>query len=201
MTAPARARKSTTRRVLNVGSAGMRDVPPIFDNWEQVTLDIDPRTKADVIADARELRRLPASTYDAVYCSHCLEHFYVHEVPSVLAGFAHLLKPTGFTYLAVPDIGALLAAVTDRDLNDVWYVSQGGPITFHDVLYGWSKQIAQGNLYYAHHTGFTEQSLSKALSAHFKSVLTATDGAGNLHAFAFKTKPTTRQLKELQLCR
>lgn len=193
--------RTEQKLVLNVGSAGSRDLPPVFANWQQTTLDIDPRTGADIIADALELRRLPPSTYNAVYCSHCLEHFPRHEVRAVLAGFHHVLKPAGFTYLRVPDIAALVTELATRDIDDVWYISQGGPITFHDVLYGWGRQLAAGNKYYAHKSGFTELALTRELSkAGFPVAMIARD-LGELHAYGFKVKPTARQLRSLQLCR
>ncbi len=74
-----------------------------------------------------------------------------------------------------------------------------GPISFHDVIYGWGKMVANGNLHYCHKTGFTEQSLTKALhEAKFKPVMTASDGM-NLHAYAFKEKPAKVLLQRLGL--
>lgn len=60
----------------------------------------------DVVCDARQLSQLPRATYDAVYCSHNLEHYYRHDVPKVLAGFSHVLKVGGFVHIIVPDMGA-----------------------------------------------------------------------------------------------
>jgi predicted SAM-dependent methyltransferase len=42
-----------------------------------------------------------------VYCSHNLEHYYHHEVPRVLAGSLHVLKPHGFAEIRVPDVEAV----------------------------------------------------------------------------------------------
>jgi ubiquinone/menaquinone biosynthesis C-methylase UbiE len=141
--------------------------------------------------------KLPSGKYDAVYCSHTLEHFYRHEVPAVFKGFQHVLKPTGFAHVAVPDIEALFKSVRGKDIDDVWYVASGGPITFHDVLYGWDKQMAGGNGYYAHKCGFTEKTLSETLMKNgFPYAFTATDKF-NLFAFAFKKKPSTTLLHSL----
>ena len=132
-------------------------------------------------------------------CSHNLEHFHAHEVPAVLDGFKHVLKPTGYAHISVPDLQALMECVVkgNRDIEDTWYVSPSGPIAFRDVLYGWGKQIEQGNVYYCHKTGFSEKSLTKALKqARFAKVYTASDGC-SLHAFAFKSKPTKAQLQRV----
>ena len=95
------------KRVLNVGG-GAKSIPiPLhYEGWEHVLLDIDPRQKPDVVCDARELGTLPADLYDAVYCSHNLEHYWRHDAPLVVAGFAHVLRGHGFAEVAVPDLKA-----------------------------------------------------------------------------------------------
>ncbi len=188
-------------RLLNVGSAGSKDVPPIYNGWQQDSLDIDASVNPDIVCDARELRKLQPSKYDAVYISHCLEHFYSHEVPNVLAGFLHVLKPAGFAHIAVPNMNAVFEAIVkgNRDINEIWYKSAGGPISFHDVIYGWGAQVSNGNLHYCHKTGFTEKSLAKALRVGFRQVMTATDDYGNLYAFAFKSKPSKETVRRLGL--
>jgi len=191
------------KRVLNVGggSNGDENLPRVFQGWECDVLDIDPNVKPDICWDARKLATLPGSKYDAVFCSHCLEHFHKHEVFSVLSGFGHVLKDVGFANIAVPDVMALCNSLVkdEKQIDDVWYQSPGGPITFHDVMYGWSKQIAGGNLFYCHKTAFTRASLTKALrAARFQTVLVAEDGY-NLHAFAFKSKPAKARLAAMGL--
>src|SRR5438045_1858589 len=92
-------------RVLNVGG-GSKEIPlpPHYADWEHVLLDIDPTAKPDVVCDARGLSALPAAEYDAIYCSHNLEHYYKHDGIKVLRGFMHVLKPNGFAEIRVPDI-------------------------------------------------------------------------------------------------
>jgi hypothetical protein len=187
--------------VLNVGGGGNREIPAIYKGWKQDLLDIDANVKPDIVCDAKDMRRLPASKYDAIFCSHNLEHFYKHEVPTVLGGFVHVLKPNGFAHVSVPDMDSLFECIVkgNRDIDDTWYQCGGGAISFHDVIYGWGRQVSQGNVYYSHKCGFTEKSLGKVLrGAGFKTVLTAAD-SGNLHAFAFKAKPPKEQLKRLGL--
>lgn len=179
------------KQVLNVGGGPSRQLPALYNGWSQVLLDIDPAVKPDVCCDAKLLRTLKPGQYDAVYCSHNLEHFYRHEVPVVLDGMRHVLKPGGFVHIAVPDVLALMKAVVEghRDIMDVWYPCGSGPIRFHDVLYGWHQAMAAGNLYYAHKCGFSVKSLTKALrEAAFPSVYVATDGM-NIEAYAFRTAP------------
>lgn len=187
-------------RVLNVGGGGSRDLPTIYRGWEQVLLDIDPAVNPDVVCDAKQMHTLPRAKYDSVYCSHTLEHFYRHEVPAVLSGFVHVLKPTGFAHIAVPDMNAVFQALVkgNQDIGDTFYHAGPNAISFHDVIYGWGKMLTAGNLFFAHKCGFTAKTLSKALrQARFTKALTAPDGFGNLHAFAFKTKPSKETLRRL----
>lgn len=183
-------------RVLNVGGGGNRQLPTYFAGWEHHVLDIDPNVGAEIVCDAKEMCKLKAAQYDAIFCSHNLEHFYRHDVPIVLAGFRHVLKPSGFAQIAVPDLMAVMRNMTDPD--DVWYRASS-PITFHDVLYGWDRAMSQGNLFYAHKCGFSEKSLTSVLrKAGFAKVLTAVDGY-NIHAYAFMTKPSSDKLKRMGL--
>lgn len=191
------------RRFLNVGGHRRSvPVPRIYDGWENVLLDIDPAARPDILCDARELTRLKRAEYDAVYCSHNLEHFYRHDVPRVLAGFLHVLKADGFAHIRVPDLGEVMRrSVQDGiDIDDALYTSPAGPITVGDVIYGYAREIEQsGNDFFAHKTGFTEKSLTATLQrCGFAYVFSATENL-EVFAYAFREKPDAfaRQLLDL----
>jgi hypothetical protein len=186
-------------RVLNVGGGAGRSLPRHYAGWDQTLLDIDPDVKPDICLDVLKVGTLKPSQFDAVYCSHNLEHVYRHDVPRVLGGFQHVLKRTGWAEIAVPDIQKLMEDMVrdGKDIESIWYRCSGGPITFHDVLYGWNAMMEDGNLFYAHRCGFTEKSLGRVLrEAGFASVRIARAGF-NLVAFAFKTRPNTATLRSL----
>jgi hypothetical protein len=175
------------RSVLNVGGNNRSiPLPEHYQGWQQVLLDIDPKGEPDIVCDARTLSDLPPASYDSVYCSHNLEHYFAHEVPLVLKGFSHVLKADGFAFIRVPDMGELMSVVAKHglDIDDVLYHSPMGPITVKDVMYGLGSEIASsGNSFYAHKTGFTRKSLPKTLNAcGFPWVFS---GASNLEIFAF----------------
>lgn len=173
--------------VLNVGG-GSRNLPAQFSGWDQHLLDIDPATKPDVCCDGVELAHYAApNTYDAVYCSHNLEHYYWHDVPTVLEGFYRVLNTGGFAEIHVPNIKHLIQTIGSLDIQDVWYrLGDGTPVTYHDVLYGWNKAMESGNLFYAHKCGFTPLSLMNALlGAGFKDIQVEDQGS-NLKAIAIK---------------
>ncbi len=182
------------KRVLNVGGNN-RDIklPLIYDHWQIVLLDIDPKGNPDVLCDARNLLQQPAAAYDAVYCSHNLEHYFRHDVPKVLAGFLHIMKDDAFAHIRVPDIGAVMRTAVEKnlDMDDVLYTSPAGPITVRDVIYGYGLEIERsGSDFYGHKTGFTQKSLISCLTqAGFSYLYT---GSANLEvvAYAFKLPPT-----------
>lgn len=146
----------------------------------------------DIACDPRELATLPAAQYDAVYCSHALEHFYRHEVPQVLAGILHVLKPGGFVHLRVPDIHALMRTTLDRglDVDAVLYKSGAGPVTVLDVLYGYAPLVARrGQEHHAHRTGFSRQSLANALFRAGFSISYSNQRDLEIRTVAFKGTP------------
>jgi SAM-dependent methyltransferase len=187
--------------VLNVGGhSKASSIPPHYDGWQHVLLDIDATSDADIVCDARELPRFEGGLFDAVYCAHNLEHFYQHDVPRVLGGFLHVLKPDGFAEIRVPDLEAVFRKVASGEvgLEDELYRSTGGPIAVIDIIYGWSKEIeASGRDFYAHKTGFTATTLMAAVRrAGFKEIWMVPGLAVyELRAFAFRAQPTPAQRK------
>ncbi|HEY5292882.1 MAG TPA: glycosyltransferase [Burkholderiales bacterium] len=183
--------KGAARRVLNVGGGSKRiAIPPHFDGWEHLLLDVKAADGVDLVRDARELGSLEAGAFDAIYCSHNLEHYYRHDVDRVLQGFRHVLKPGGFAEIRVPDIGGLIKLLAERelDIEQEIYISQAGAITAHDMIYGYGPEIqSSGQDFYAHKTGFSRDSLIRALYSngltriHFAQQLSVFE----LHVFAF----------------
>jgi len=186
-------------RVLNVGG-GSKDIPlpPHYGGWEHVLMDIDPKGQPDLVCDARELPALPAGQYDAIFCSHNLEHYYKHDGKKVLEGFLHVLKSDGFAEIRVPDISSVMKRVvgSNLDIEDVLYESPGGPIKVSDVIYGWAHQIETSGVdFYAHKTGFTVRSLQALLlrSGFAHVYMFVSEEAFEIKAIAFKTEPTAAQ--------
>lgn len=191
------------RKVLNVGGNSKAiPLPPLYAGWDHVLLDIDPRVNPDVVCDARELVNLPGATYDSVYCSHNLEHYYHHDAAKVLAGFAHVLKADGFACIRVPDMQALMLTVVSKnlDIDDFLYQSPAGPITVRDVIYGYGKEIARsGNDFFAHKTGFTKKSLISILEKAGFQWIFADSANLEVSVLAFINKPTEYAEKLLNL--
>jgi predicted SAM-dependent methyltransferase len=191
------------RCVLNVGGGSKTTaIPDYFGGWRHDLLDIDPRGAPEIVCDARELTQLPPGAYDAVYCSHNLEHYYRHDGLKVLRGFLHVLNETGFAEIRVPDIAQVITALNEHrlELDDILYTSPAGPISAHDVIYGFQREIEQtGNDFYAHKTGFSPMSLRKMLlEGGFHKVFIEAGPLLAVHALAFKAEPTSEQYAALR---
>ena len=124
----------------------------------------------------------------------------------MLSGFSHVLKLDGFVEIHVPNMRSVLKRFIESgmEIEDPLYDSPSGPMSVLDVIYGWGKQIeSTGVDFYAHKTGFTENSLESALNrAGFPHVwISESIESFSLGALAFKKYPTPYQLSVLGLQR
>jgi SAM-dependent methyltransferase len=162
-------------RFLHVGSGRYRKAQTIraFQgaDWEEVSLDIDASVKPDIVDKLPELAQVEADSFDAVYSSHSLEHLYPHEVPVALKAFHRVLNKDGIAIIRCPDLQSIGAQLAAGDLDKPLYISGKGPVAPLDMLYGFRPSMASGNLYMAHHTGFTVKTIGDACAtAGFGSV-------------------------------
>ncbi len=190
-------------KVLNVGGNNKSiALPSLYDGWEHILLDIDPVGKPDLLLDARLLETTPPAQYDSIYCSNNLEHYFRHDVVKVLRGFHHVLKPQGFAFIRVPDLGLLMRVVAEKDLdmNDTIYDSDSGPITVCDVIFGYGKKIeSTGEDFYAHKNGFSRKSLAALLTGMGFLFVMHQCSKLEIRAFAFKHRPAPAVLESLCL--
>jgi hypothetical protein len=190
-------------KVLNVGGNNKQiAIPSYYDGWQHDLLDIDPDVIPDILCDARLLKDINeyTSTYDSVYCSHNLEHFYRHEVRDVLVGFYKVLNENGFCLIQVPHIMNVMRRVVcyNMELTDILYEVSSGPISAYDIIYGWQKQVKEsGHDYFTHKGAFTPKMLGDSLvGAGFPNVyITETDW--EIIAIAFKCEPTEETIREI----
>jgi SAM-dependent methyltransferase len=131
-------------------------------DWDEVTLDIDERVRPDIVDSLPALGNTPAGCFDAVYSAHILEHLYPHQVQLALRSFWRVLREDGFAIATCPDLQSVGERLAAGEVDTPLYASPAGPVTALDVLYGFRRSIAQGNLYMAHHGGFTVKSLVAA---------------------------------------
>jgi predicted SAM-dependent methyltransferase len=181
---------ATDRVVLHVGCGACdpEELHPTFraPGWREVRLDIDPEVQPDVVASIVSMPMVPSGSVDAVYSAHNLEHLFAHEVPQALAEFFRVLKPGGFALVILPDLQAIARLIADDKLEDPAYISAAGPITPLDMLYGYRRYIAQGNVFMAHKTGFSAKTLANALIAAGFATIRLTQENYTLSAEALK---------------
>lgn len=138
--------------------------------WKEIRLDIDPDVRPDITGTLTDMATVVDASVQAIFSSHNLEHLYPHEVPAALAEFHRVLTSDGFVVLTCPDLKSVARLIADDKLADPAYVSSMGPITPLDILYGHRGSVAKGNLFMAHHGGFTLKTLLAAFQgAGFKS--------------------------------
>lgn len=163
-------------RFLHVGCGAKRKENTVeafaSSAWEEVTLDIDERVRPDIVDRLPELAQVETGSFDAVFSSHNVEHLYPHDVATAFAAFHRVLGPDGLTIVTCPDLQALGERLATGDIESTIYQSQAGPVSPIDMLYGFRPPLRRGNLYMAHHTGFTMESLKNTFGrAGFRSFL------------------------------
>jgi SAM-dependent methyltransferase len=132
--------------------------------WREVRLDLDPAVQPDIVCSITDISPVGTDAVDAVWSSHNLEHLQRHEVPLALAEFIRVLKPHGLLLLTLPDLQQVARLVVEDRLEDSAYISQSGPITPLDMIFGHTASLARGNQFMAHRTGFTARTLYKLLT-------------------------------------
>ncbi len=136
-----------------------------FDNesWRELRVDIDPAVAPDIVGSMLDMAAIADGSVDAIFSSHSIEHLYPHEVPRALNEFMRVLKPDGFIVITCPDLKSVCALVAQDKLLEPAYIANAGKIAPIDILYGFRDFLASGNLWMAHHCGFTESALAVTL--------------------------------------
>jgi hypothetical protein len=183
-------RAAPLKTVVNVGS-GLRGggrLPATFAGWRELRVDVDPATAPDLLADMTDLSALASGSADALWCSHSIEHLYLHQVGQAVAEFYRVLADDGFACIIVPDLQTLASYIVADKLHEVVYQSPAGPITAHDVVFGLGAAIAHGNVHMAHRCGFTPSLMLQQLRrAPFAEIVLRRRPNMELAAIASKT--------------
>jgi SAM-dependent methyltransferase len=196
---PSKKEKAKGRRVfVNAGSGTIGDtrLPPVFRDWKQIRVDVNPDLSPDLVASIHDLSEIPDGTIDAVWCSHCLEHLYPHQVPLALAEFRRVLRSDGFACMIVPDLQEIAAWIANDQLHETIYESAAGPVTAHDMLWGFGPAIAHGILEMAHHCGFTPTVLLEYLKQAGFSEIVLRRKQGTLELAGLALRKPSKNAKE-----
>ena len=137
------------KRLLHVGCGG--DAKPEWaTEYTETRLDIDGSHNPHIVASMTDMGDI--GEYDAIYCSHALEHLTPEDGDKALAEFVRVLAPGGFAMVLVPDLEDVKAT------DEVILEAPCGPITGLDMIYG-----LRGLPYMAHQTGFVKSTLDKTM--------------------------------------
>lgn len=166
-----------TKTFLHVGCGQNRKhrTTPGFNtaDWDELRFDIDASVAPDLVGTMTDMAAVADASVDAVFSSHNVEHLYPHEVPQAFAEFRRVLRPGGFVVITCPDLQGVCARIAADKLTEPAYQSPAGPITPLDILFGYRPSLAAGNLFMAHHCGFTQKVLAGSLrAASFAAVAT-----------------------------
>jgi ubiquinone/menaquinone biosynthesis C-methylase UbiE len=162
------------------------------EGWRELRVDINPNVKPDIVASMLSMPMIAGASVDGVWSSHNIEHLYAHEVPVALAEFLRVLRPGGVVLLTMPDLQRVAELIVQDKLDEPAYSSPAGPIAPLDILYGHRPQIAMGNVFMAHRTGFTARTLAQVLAnAGFDRIKVERGKSFDLWAVGYKPAPVS----------
>ena len=165
-------------RLLHVGCGGDPIPEWAEGKYAEIRLDICPDHSPDILASMTDMGEI--GQFDAIHCSHALEHLMPHEADIALTEFMRVLAPGGFAVVFVPDLEDVKAT------EEVLFEAPGGPITGLDLLYGLRK-VLPTMPFMAHRTGFTTDTARKAFEkAGFSKIETRRLANYNLMIVAVK---------------
>ena len=170
------------------GPAGVARLPRIFSDWQQIRVDLDPEVRPDVIASITNLSSISSKSANALWSAHCLEHLYAHEVGLALREFYRVLDDDGFACVVVPDLQAIGHFIATDRLHEAVYTSAAGPITAHDMIYGYGDALSNGREGMAHRCGFTPTLMMKRLKESPFQEIVLRRRSTQLELFAFLRK-------------
>lgn len=191
------------KKLLHVGcgSSYIAQTTPGFNDgsWLEIRVDINELNNPHILASMIDMSEVDSDSMDGIFSSHNIEHLYPHEVLPALHEFRRTLNMEGFCVITCPDLQSVCALVAQDKLLDSAYISKAGPITPIDIIFGHRASMAQGNMYMAHRTGFTEKTLSETIiEAGFKTVATMKRAhCFDLWALACKSPTSDSKMQQL----
>jgi predicted SAM-dependent methyltransferase len=115
------------------------------------TVDIDPATQPDILADAAELTPIASDSVEEVCASAILEHIPWPRAYQALSEFARVLQPGGVLKISVPDM-RLLCSMVARGARPYYAIGM--------MFGGYRTQ----NIHEAHQYGYTREMLHEILA-------------------------------------
>jgi SAM-dependent methyltransferase len=150
--------------VLNIGSGKNKLNFNSLKDFKEISYDADVKLKPDIVGDILKLDVLNKESVDVIWASHIVEHLHTKQVPNVLQNINRILKKNGLGIIVVPNIKEIGKELFLGKIHKPVYVSDAGPITPMDILYG-AVNLSENNDFMMHKTGFTEEYASELLGS------------------------------------
>lgn len=166
--------------------------------WDEIRYDINEAVSPDIVGTLQDMSIIENGSMDSVFSSHNIEHVHSFEVGNVVRQFRRVLRSDGFAIILCPDIVSVAQAIVAGNITNPLYISPAGPISAIDILYGFQQDIRGGNVFMAHKTAFSAETLGKELlTAGFDGGVVARDTIFGLHAIATPSKLPKEQIDVL----
>jgi SAM-dependent methyltransferase len=203
MREPAEEQPQTRRKVLvNLGSGpkNLSRLPAMFAEWREFRVDVDPSAMPDLVADITDLSAIKSGSVDAVWSAHAVEHLYLHQVRKALEEAHRILADDGFLCVIVPDLQSIASYLVNDRMLDTVYQSPVGPVTAHDMIFGFGQDLARGRFHMAHRCGFTAGVMLQRLKeVRFGEIILRRRSNLELAAVACKRAPADTAQREALL--
>lgn len=125
-----KAIKPEQKNKMYIADIGAGAFSPHFSNAVVKRFDGDPVTEPDIVCDVRAIPEKTES-FDMVYSSHVLEHFFYYEVRDVLTEWIRILKVGGEIKILVPNLEHAAHEILKACNNERYDASYA-----HGMLYG-----------------------------------------------------------------
>ncbi|MCB2081557.1 MAG: methyltransferase domain-containing protein [Rickettsiales bacterium] len=147
------------------------------DSWEEICAEILPSKDLTKNHDVSTLTQLPSGRFDAVWCIHTLEFFFIHHIPALLKIFQRILKPGGYLFATTPDLQKAAEKLYRNGADVTLYGTKIAPISALDIIYGLRPNLQKQPETTLHRCGYSAGMLGRTLKeAGFHDIKVQRDG-------------------------
>ncbi len=181
-----------------VADIGCGNWSPSGENVHITRFDLNPEVNPDVVCDVRAIPE-KNETFDVVYASHVLEHFFFWELQGLVKEWLRILKVGGEIIILVPNLEMAAHEVLKACGDETYDAGYA-----HGMIYGtrdkndsvdghWAMKTDSADSTQIHKTGFIKPKLRQLLESFpcLKDVVVEAkgyDGEATLTATAKKVK-------------
>jgi hypothetical protein len=132
-------------------------------NWQEVRIDVDPATQADLLQHPHNLPMIADSSVDGVFIGHVLHRYSFHEAKLILQEAVRIMKDGGVLIASVPDLQLAATHVAHDELEAAIYTAPVGGINAIDMIFGFQKNVSAGDVARQHRSGYSLSSFGNFL--------------------------------------